>query len=315
MMFGSTRHRTLLVPMALVMLCASCVSLGGPSGRVPLDTQATRRDIVVASFNFSESELLAEMYATVLEDQGYPVTRLINLGSRETVLPALFQDHVDLVPEYLGTALAFATLGQSNASSDTGAMADKLAAALQPEGVSVTQPSPAQDQNGVVVTRETATSLGLDSISDLQDGAADLVFGGPPECPERPLCLKGLEDRYGLSFKSFLPLDESGPATVSAIEEGEVDVALLFTTDPDIAAHDLVLLKDDRGLQPAENVVPIIRSQVVERYGRDLTEAIQQVTRRLSTSHLRALNRKIELGERDPGEVAREWLEGQGVIS
>jgi osmoprotectant transport system substrate-binding protein len=117
-----------------------------------------------------------------------------------------------------------------------------------------------------------------------------------------------------LNFGGFLPLDVGGPATVSALETGEVDVALLFTTDPDIVAHDFVVLEDDRDLQPAENVVPIVRSDVLDRYGDAFSEVVLKVTSRLTTSHLRELNRKIELQGLRPGTVAQEWLTGEGLV-
>ena len=269
---------------------------------------------MVASFDFPESALLAELYAAVLEEEGYPVTRLINLGSRETVDPALFQGLVDFVPEYAGTALVFSTLGRSAPSSDAQDTVNQLATALRPKGVSVPGHAAAQNQNGFVVTQETADRLKLAAISDLKDEAESLTFGGPPECPERPLCLAGLEERYGLNFQEFLSLDASGPATTGALQTGEVDVALLFTTDPDIAAQDLVLLEDDRSLQPAENVVPIVRLEVLDRYGSEFATTIRQVTLRLTTADLRNLNRRIELGEQSTRGVAAGWLKEQGLI-
>jgi osmoprotectant transport system substrate-binding protein len=303
-----------LIVVTACLLTVSCISLGGPSTRLPVPAKRGGSEIVVASFDFPESVLLAELYAGILEERDFPVTRLFNLGSRETVDPALFQGHVDFVPEYLGTALTFTTLGRSTPASNTKAMVRRLATALRPNGVSVIEPARAQNQNGIVVTRETASRYGLDSISDLRDEAARLVFGGPPECPERPLCLPGLEERYRLNFRRFLPLDVSGQATVTALETGEVDVALLFTTDPDIIAHDFVVLEDDRDLQPAENVVPIVRSDVLDRYGDAFSNAVLEVTSRLTTSHLRELNRKIELQGLPPGKVAQEWLTGEGVV-
>lgn len=313
MNFLSYRHRTQMTLVALSVLAVSCVSFGSSATRLPRDVGRSGDDIVVASFDFPESALLAELYAGVLEEHGYPVRRLINLGSRETVDPALFQGLVDFVPEYLGTALAFSSLGRSAASSNKGAMAKELATLLQPNGVSVAEPAAAQNQNGFVVTKATAKRHGLVQISDLQDVAKSLAFGGPPECPERPLCLAGLEERYDLSFKEFLSLDAGGPATISALEGGDVDVALMFTTDPDIAARDLVLLEDDRSLQPAENIVPIVRLEVLDRYGAQFETTIRQVTRRLTTADLRNLNRRIELGERSTRGVAAGWLKEQGL--
>ena len=309
----SPSWRTALGGVLSALLAASCVSFGSPTDRLPL-TPTPSDDIVVASFDFPESALLAELYAGVLEANRYPVTRLINLGSRETVDPALLQGHVDLVPEYLGTALAFTSLGRSKASSNPHLMTQKLAAVLRPQGVSVAKPAAAQNRNGIVVTKDTAQRAGLEAISDLQDEASGFTFGGPPECPERPLCLPGLEARYGLEFETFLPLDAGGPATLSALQAGEIDVGLLFTTDPDIVAHDLVLLEDDRELQPAENVVPILRSELLERFDPGVLTAIGKVTRRLSTSELRTLNRETEIEGRSPRTVADEWLAQQGLV-
>jgi len=312
--FLSHRHRIQITLVAVSLLAASCVSFGSSAARLPRDTDRSEDDIMVASFDFPESALLAELYAGVLEERGYPVRRLINLGSRETVDPALFQGLVDFVPEYLGTALSFSSLGRSPASSNRRAMAKELAKLLQPHGVSVAEPAAAQNQNGFVVTKATAKRHELIQISDLQDVAKDLAFGGPPECPERPLCLAGLEERYDLSFKEFLSLDAGGPATISALQGGDVDVALMFTTDPDIAAQDLVLLEDDRSLQPPENVVPIVRLEVLDRYGSGFATTIRKVTRRLTTADLRELNRRVELGERSTRGVAAGWLKEQGLV-
>ena len=124
-------------------------------------------------------------------------------------------------------------------------------------------PAPAQDANAIVVTAATAARYGLRSIADLARVAPRLVFGGPPECPERAYCLPGLRRAYGLRFKAFIPLDAGGPLTLQALEAGNIGVALLFTTDPAIPARHLVILADDRGLQPAENITPLVRRDVI----------------------------------------------------
>ena len=267
----------------------------------------------MASFDFSESALLAELYATMLAGRGFRVTRMPNLGSREIVQPALLQRRIDLVPEYAGTALGFLTLGDARLTSDPAILRRRLARAFRPYDVMVLDMASAQNKNGVVVTQETAARLNLRDISDLRGVAGRLSFGGPPECPERPLCLPGLRSRYGLRFERFVPLDPGGPTTVAALEEGEIDVGLLFTTDPSIATRDLVLLRDDRRLQPAENVVPIVRSSVIERFGTSVREALDAVTARLTTAVLRRLNHMVEVRE-DPRAVARNWLMAAGLL-
>ena len=227
--------------------------------------------VVVASFNFPESELLAAIYGLAIEHAGIPVRLELGLGPRELVQPALEQGLVDVVPEYLGTALTSLRPPAGLAMSDPAAVRAALARALARWHVQVMAPAPAQDQNGIVVTGATARRLGLRTVSDLRRVAGGLILGGPPECPGRPYCLPGLRTVYGLRFAGFLPFDTE-PQRVTALREGVVDVAVLFTTDGNLATGDLVLLADDRHLQPAENVVPVIRSSALARYGKRLSE-------------------------------------------
>ena len=297
--------------LGLACLCA-LLAVGGcgpEASPAPAGQSGDEEAIRIASFDFAESELLAEIYALGLEDKGYGVERFTNLGPREIVQPALQQDRVDFVPEYLGAALNFVTLGKTGLTSNTARMHEALAGVLARAGIEVLDPSPAQDQNGIVVARRTATAHRLKTVSDLGGVDGDLVFGGPPECPSRPLCLPGLEETYGLAFGDFVTLDSGGPKTVAAIRGGEVDVALLFTTDPVLEDGDIVLLEDDRRLQPAENITPVLRSEVVDRFGKDLTDVVNQLSSKLTTAELRRLNRRVQVDGEDAAEVAREWLD------
>jgi glycine betaine/choline ABC-type transport system substrate-binding protein len=176
------------------------------------------------------------------------------------------------------------------------------------------RPSAAQDANVIVVTAATAARYGLRSVADLARVAPRLAFGGPPECPERAYCLLGLKQVYGLRFR-FLSLDAGGPLTLQALQAGDIGVALLFSTDPAITADHLVVLADDRGLQPAENVVPLVRRDAIARYGPRLLAALDTVSARLTTGSLRALDAQVELRGDNPGSVARTWLRAQGLIS
>jgi osmoprotectant transport system substrate-binding protein len=150
-------------------------------------------------------------------------------------------------------------------------------------------------------------------VSDLRPVAPTLVFGAPPECPERRFCLAGLTAVYGLTFKEFRPLDAGGPLTVGALEGNEIDVGLLFTTSPAIATSDLVLLEDDLGLQPAENVVPVVRTPLLERHGDTLRQAVDDVSRLLTTEELVGLNRRVDVDGVAPAEAARAWLDRHGL--
>lgn len=291
--------------LALTLVLGACGGGGGSAGRPD--------GVIVAAFGFSESHILAELYAQAMEARGIPVQRALDLASREVVEPALEQGVVDFVPEYSGTALEFLNRAAGQATSDPEATYRLLSEAFAARGVTALTPAPAQDQNAVAVTRATAERLGLRTVSDLRPVAPALVFGAPPECPERRFCLAGLTAVYGLSFKEFRPLDAGGPLTVGALEGDEIDVGLLFTTSPAVATSDLVLLADDRGLQPAENVVPVVRTPVLERHGDALRRAADEVSRVLTTQELIGLNRRVDVEGAAPAEAAREWLVRHGL--
>jgi osmoprotectant transport system substrate-binding protein len=199
-------------------------------------------------------------------------------------------------------------------TSNAELMHDDLARTLEAKGVETLDYARAQNQNGIVVTAETASRYGLSTISDLRPVASELVFGGPPECDERPLCLPGLKETYELQFKSFRSLDAGGPTTLAALEGGEIDVGVLFTTDPNIESADLVLLTDDKQLQPADNVVPVTGDDVIEQYGAEFRSAIDSVTAALTTAKLRTLNHEVQLEDRSLHETAVDWLTAEGLL-
>jgi osmoprotectant transport system substrate-binding protein len=285
--------------VAMIVL-VGCVGAASAPDRSTVDDGA----VTVGSFDFPESVLLAELYAQALEAKGFRVERQMSFGPRELLLPALARGLVELVPEYSGSALAFVG---GTPTPDPVATHRELLLSLSARGLTALDASAAQDQNGFVVTGATAAHIGVRSLSDLAPFASSMVLGGPPECPERQLCLGGLEETYGLRFRQFLALDAGGPLTVEALLRGIVDVGLLFTTDGTIDRRGMVLLADDRHLQPAENVTPVIRSDLLERFGGRLTNAINAVSADLTTVELRAMNASMAAG-RSPSRVARDWL-------
>jgi osmoprotectant transport system substrate-binding protein len=270
--------------------------------------------MTVGSFDFPESVLLAQIYGQALAAARFPVRILPDLGPREVVDPALADGLIQLVPEYTGSALEFFSLGRRSATSNTTAANRALAGLVAGRGLVAARPAPAQDANAIVVTGATAARYRLRSIADLAKVAPGLVFGGPPECPGRAYCLPGLERVYGLRFKAFTPLDAGGPLTLQALQAGYIGAALLFTTDPGIPARHLVVLADNRGLQPAENITPLLRRDVIARYGLRLLAALNKVSALLDTGTLRALDARVELAGQSPRRVAGSWLRAHGLI-
>jgi osmoprotectant transport system substrate-binding protein len=302
--------RPLLLLVAVVLVAAGCQRDQAP----PPAEDPRRPTIQLASFDFPESELLAQLYGQALTQHGFPVEQVVQLGAREVVAPALEQGKVDMVPEYLGSALNFLNDRDRVATADPGLTHARLEQAFAPRGVSVLAFAPAQDRNGFVVSGDLARRHNLAKLSDLAPMASRLAIGGPPECPQRPLCLRGLQELYKLRFARFEPM-ASRAVTAGALQTGEIDVGMIDTTDPSLVrpGADLVQLVDDRQLQPADNVVPVVRREVRAAYGPPLVRLCNAVSAQLTTSELTRLNLAVAQGQ-PPARVAEGWLRAHTVI-
>ena len=301
---GRLRLLAGLVVLLSVAGCTGFPAPGDPPRREQLDPDRIR----VASFDFAESRLLAELYGQRLRRAGFTVDVLDGLGSREIVQPALQQGLVDVVIDYTGSLLDH--LGGS--AADTHGTPEQVHTAvarrLAARGLTALRPAPAEDANGFAVRRSFAEDNRLTRLSDLTPLAGRLVFGGPPECRTRRYCLLGLQDTYGLRFADFRP-QPSRSATATALETGEIDVGLLETTYGRLGERRVTLLPDDLGLQPRENVVPVVRTPVVERYGSRLTDALDSLSAELTTPELVQLNRAEAVDPVGAAGVVSRWLD------
>ena len=297
--------------LSLVLLLSSAC-LGGGNFLVPVRSQ--KPTVRLGAMNFAEQQVLAELYAGALEAGGYRVERQLSLGSRETVEPALEAGRIDLYVEYLATMLAFVTGDPARGSPDPAATRQALDSALERVGIVVLDHAPAANTNGFVVTGATAERHRLAKLSDLARVGDQLTLGGPPECPVRPFCIPGLRQTYGISFRAFRIYDAGGPLTVAALESSQVDVALLFTTDPLIAARAFVLLEDDRHLQLADNVAPVVRADFLRKAPPDFRTIVNGVSAKLTTSELTRLNAQVSLERQPPREVALTWLRANELV-
>lgn len=259
--------------------------------------------IDVASFNFPESAILGEIYAQALEDAGYPVERSLNLGARELIYPELLEGSLDLLPEYLGSALVVWFEQEPPADIDAGVTA--LSDAFEPEGVSVLTPAPAENNQAFVVTSAFADEHGLSSIADLAD-VGPISFSGPPECEDRATCYQGLLDVYGLADVSFESNQEAA-TRLSNLDSGANEVILLFSTDAPLAGDAYVVLEDTEGMLPPENITPVLRTEIVEAYGDEVTTLLDQVTAAITTDALQQMNADASEGLA-PAEIAGDWL-------
>ena len=184
---------------------------------------------------------------------------------------------------------------------------------LTPKNLTVLDYAQAIDTNGFVVTKPTADKYKLAKMSDLQPVAGQLVLGGPPECPTRPFCLAGLMSTYNLQFKDFKPLDSGGPLTVAALDSVTSMSALLFTTDANITLKNYVLLDDDKHLQLADNIAPVIRNDILTR-GADSKTLLNSVTAKLTTADLTGMVKQVGIDHMDANVVAKAYLQSKQLV-
>ena len=300
--------------LVLAATLTACVVAGGctstPGALRHPDAGGKGTIVVGVSGAFTENQLVAEMYADVLEHAGYSVEREFQLPNREVSQAALESGQIDLKPEYLSSLLLFMDPGAEH-SNVPGVVAGLDASLLARRGISLLTPSPAQDTNQFVVNARTAQEFGLTTMSSLAAQASHLTLGGPPECPQRPFCLTGLKSVYGILFDDFKPLDAGGPQTVEALKTNEVQVGLLFSTDPSIEANGFVPLVDDRHLQDAENLTPVIRTAVLNDH---IGAALDGVSAALTTEDVTTLVGKVTIGGQDIARVARDFLTTHGLL-
>jgi osmoprotectant transport system substrate-binding protein len=291
---------------AISMVAAACGS--SPSG----GGNTSKGKITIGGFKFPESSILAQLYGQALAKAGYEVTYKLNIGTREVVAPALKNGDIDLYPGYAATDLEYWNKGAGEASGDAAATTAKLNSHLDSEGLVALDPSKAADQNAFAVTKDTQSKYNLTKISDLAPIGNQLTLGAGPECPTRPFCLPGLEKTYGIHFKAFKPLDTDGPATRAAFKNNSIQVGLVFSSDADLNSLGLVVLDDDKHLQNADNVVPILRKQAATD---DVKSILNKVSAGLTTADLVALNAKVSLDHQDPDAVAKAYLESHNYFS
>lgn len=312
------RCARLLAVLAVGVLLAGCAAAGGDIAGTG-GPEARDETIIVGSGNFTEHLILANMYADALEHAGFQVNRSkIGVGPREIYFPAMENGEIDVMPEYLGATYNFLFSRQSGESeAPVLTEVEKLRAAVaellmqQNTGLELLESSPAQNQDALAVTQETAQRFNLQTVSDLAPVAGQLVAGGPPEEETRRTGLQGLMDVYGITFKDFIVTDVGGPVTLEALKVGRIDVGRVSTTTGFIEAENLVVLEEDKPLIPAENVTPIVRAAVRTPV---LEQALNAISRALTTDKLIELNKRVDIDKEDPADVAHDFLVQEGLI-
>ncbi|TDT32583.1 ABC transporter substrate-binding protein [Naumannella halotolerans] len=307
------RARTILVGAGAALSALVLVGCGGGSDPLAGDSGGgsdSSSTITIGSANFPESELLMQMYAQALEAKGVQVETQPNIGAREIYMEAFNDGSINLLPEYNGALLAY--LSPDGVSEDV-STPEEVYDALQevlPEGAQTLEQSAAEDKDTLTVTQETAAEYNLQSLADLAPVAGEMSVGAGPEFQERFQGSIGLQEVYGVTFGEFKPLDAGGPLTIAALQDGDVDVANVFSTDSAIPSNGWVTLEDPENLFLAQNVVPLIKS---EQATPEVVEALNGVSAALTTQNLTDALAQVQVDKADPVVVAGDFLTEHGL--
>ncbi|HEX5929383.1 MAG TPA: glycine betaine ABC transporter substrate-binding protein [Solirubrobacterales bacterium] len=311
----------LLLALALTLGVAACGSDDDDSGEAGGDGNGSivsnpdngKVTLTIGSKNFPEQEILGEIYAQALEAAGYTVKTDLNLGSETVALKALKSGQISGYPEYASTALtSFFGLEPEEVPSDAEAAYEKAKAEFEKDGLTAFQPTPFASANAVGLLQSTAQKYVLQNISDLEGVSEELTLYGSPECRQRIDCLAGLEELYGLKFKSFKPVDIGLRYTV--LDKGQADLSILFTTDPQLSAEKdkYVILNDDKEVFPAGNVIFVTEKETAEEAGSDFEQTIVAVQNGLTLPVMQELDARVELEKQTPKEAAAAYLKSAG---
>jgi osmoprotectant transport system substrate-binding protein len=306
------RHRTLALGAASLALVMSACTSGGSGSPAASGGSEDKPAISIGSAGFYEAAVVAEIYAQALEDAGYEVERHLEIGERPAVQSALTAGEVNLVPEYLGGLGSYL---EAEVSSDAEATWDSLQTALEEDGMVALAYSPGTDADGWVVRQETADELELANMSDLAEVADQLVWGLAPACADNPVCGPGLADVYGINIDE-LEVSSLSPCSTEmaqALNNSAIDVAQVCTTQPDIATFNFVLLEDDQGLQPAQNLVPVLSSELFDADGEGIAAVLDPVTELLTTDALTQLGVAVVTNQEEYADVAARFLEDNNL--
>ncbi len=303
-------------PSASAATAPSASTAAGPSASAATAPSAAKPTIKIGSDGFYESALMAEIYAQVLEHAGYSVERHLKLGKRTARQPALESGAIDLVPEYVGSGLAYYDPTKDSGDGEANRAALQTILSTKGGGITVLNIAPAQDGNAFVVRKDTATTLNLSKMSDLAAVQTQLKWGLPPECDTNNVC-KGALVKYGITYppaqRQALAACDVPMAT--ALNGKAIDIAELCSTQPAIAQFGFVTLTDDLNTQPAENIAPLVRNDYLAKVDATSFEALlNAVSAKMTTPDLTTLGVDIAVNQKDVAVVAKDWLTKAGLL-
>ncbi|NUP41497.1 MAG: ABC transporter substrate-binding protein [Streptomyces sp.] len=293
-------------------LAAGLTACGGDSLE-----EKSEDSVVVGAANFTESKILAALYTGLLEDAGYK-TSIKTVDSRELYAPSLEKGEIDVVPEYAATMAEYLNLKKNGpkakpvASSDVDATVKVLRELAEPRGLKALEPGEAVDQNAFAVRKDFASEHSLKTLSDLGKSKQKIKLAAGDECPKRPFCQPGLEKTYGIDITGIDPLDIGSVQAKQAVKDGKDQMLLTTSTDATLDQFGLVLLADDKKLQNADNVLPVVNAKSAG--SEKIAKALNKLNKVLTTADLTELNKKVDAERLKASDVAKDYLEEKGLV-
>jgi len=293
------------------------------TGDIPADEKAANKiepvqgasgvSLSVGSKNFTEQYILGEIYTQALQAAGYDVKKDLDLGPELVAYKALRQGEVDAYPEYTGTSLtSFFKVKVKDVPKDPAQAYEDAKAAYAKVGITALAPTPFENTYRMGVTKAKAAELGNPTkISDLEGKDQDMVVNGFPACRQRIDCLLGVEQGYGLKFKKFLP----GENKFQILDNGDADIAFVFTTDGPLASDKYVVLEDDKSVFPPYNISFTIRDEAAKKLGADGQKVITDVQKYMTAEIMQELNARVDIDKDEQEAVAADYLKNFGFTS
>lgn len=313
-------HRTiaLAASTAALLIAAGC---GGDSGKGDNSSgngSDNKGSLVLATQDFTEGNIIVAMYSELLTNAGYDVTTKA-VTTRDVYLGELGKGGVDIAPEYLAGIADFLNTAQNGESAApiTSNDPDSTLAAAKPlaetAGITLLDPFQATNQNAYFVSQKFADDNNLVTLSDLAALDEPIKLAAAPDCVGRDDCEKGLTDVYGINITEVVPLGFGGAPTKDAVIKGEVQLGQSGTTDGTLADQGLVLLEDDKGIQPAQNLIPAVNSDFLADHS-DVADLLNELAAVLTTDDLVELNAQVDVERQQPEDVAKTYLEDKGLL-
>lgn len=295
-------YRALLAAvLGLSLITAACGASGGAGGN--------KGTVIIGSQNFSENVTLGYIYGGALVDGGYTVDYKPNLGARSVLAPALESGTITMYPGYSASELGYYSGNANLETTSAQTNVQRLNTYLRHKNLIALNVSQAADENAFAVTKATSDKYHLTSLDQLSSIAGQLILGGPVDCPGRNDCLAGLQNVYSAHFQSFKPLDADGPLTHTALQQGQIQVAVVFSSDAIIGQDHWVILKDPKHISVADQVVPLINPKKIDSSGQS---KLNEVSSKLTTAQLVQLNTEVSVNEESPQQAAQTWLKQHG---